>query len=60
VLLDQTAKREQVKSLRKRSHMPQGSLFFEKIVPILLILMGALMLALVLFAAGILLGIVRF
>jgi hypothetical protein len=40
--------------------MPQGSLFFEKIVPILLIGMGILMVLLVLFAAGVLLGIVRF
>lgn len=46
--------------MRTRSHMPQGSLFFEKIIPILLIGLGILMVLLVLFAAGVLLGIVRF
>jgi hypothetical protein len=40
--------------------MPAGSLLFEKVVPVLLVLLGLLMLILVLFAAGVLLGIVRF
>lgn len=40
--------------------MPQHSLFFEKVVPVLLILMGIITAALVLFAAGVLLGIVHF
>jgi len=42
------------------SRMPSGSLFFEKIVPLLLVLMGLLTVVLVLFAAGVLLGIVHF
>ncbi|HVN15349.1 MAG TPA: hypothetical protein VMT73_06380 [Anaerolineales bacterium] len=46
--------------LRDRSHMPQNSVFFEKVIPILLIGMGVLMLLLILFAAGVLLGIVHF
>ncbi len=45
---------------RATSHMPEDSVFFEKIVPVLLIVMGVLMAVLVLFAAGVLLGIVRF
>ncbi|MGE5251934.1 MAG: hypothetical protein ACM3QS_17150 [Bacteroidota bacterium] len=55
-----TSDPEQMKNLRKRSHMPQGSLFFEKIVPILLIGMAVVMALLVLFAAGVLTGLIRF
>lgn len=43
-----------------RSHIPEKSMFFEKIVPALLILMGILTAALILFAAGVLLGIIHF
>jgi hypothetical protein len=53
-------RQERIKALRQKSHMPQKSLFFEKIVPILLIIMGIIMVALVLFAAGVILGVVRF
>jgi hypothetical protein len=60
VFLRQTGNREQLQKLRKWSHMPRGSLFFERVIPILLVGMGILMVALVLFAAGVLLGIVRF
>jgi len=40
--------------------MPQGSLLFEKVIPVLLVIMGVIMILLVLFAAGVLLGIVHF
>jgi len=43
-----------------KSHIPQNSVLFEKIVPALLILMGIIMAGLILFAAGVLLGIIRF
>lgn len=43
----------------KRSHMPENSLIFERLVPALLILLGILTLALILFAAGVLLGIIH-
>jgi hypothetical protein len=43
-----------------KSHMPKDSLFFEKIVPISLITMGIITLGLILFAAGVILGIVHF
>jgi len=43
-----------------KSHIPRNSVFFEKVVPALLILMGIITLGLILFAAGVLLGIVRF
>jgi hypothetical protein len=46
--------------LTDRSHVPQNSMLFEKIVPALLILMGILTVALILFAAGVLLGILHF
>lgn len=44
----------------KRSHIPQNSYFFEKIVPAALIGMGIITFALILFAAGVLLGLVKF
>jgi len=43
-----------------KSHMPEHSVLFEKIVPALLILMGIITVGLILFAAGVLLGIVHF
>jgi hypothetical protein len=43
-----------------KSHIPEKSFLFEKIVPIALILMGVIMLGLMIFAAGIVLGIVHF
>ena len=42
------------------SHIPQNSIFFEKIVPIALITMGILTFGLMIFAAGVLLGLVHF
>ena len=42
------------------SHAPEHSVLFEKVIPALLILMGVLTLALILFAAGVLLGIIHF
>jgi hypothetical protein len=41
----------------KKSHMPKDSVLFEKIVPALLIILGIVTLALILFAAVVLLGI---
>lgn len=43
-----------------KSHIPQNSVLFEKIVPILLISMGLLTAGLILFAACVLLGLVHF
>jgi hypothetical protein len=43
-----------------KSHAPQNSVLFEKLIPALLIGMGILTVILILFAAGVLLGIVRF
>jgi hypothetical protein len=45
---------------RNRSHMPDNSLFFEKVVPALLVLMGIVLVGLVLFAAGVIFGIIHF
>ena len=47
-------------SIKSKSHMPKDSLFFEKIVPISLITMGIITLGLMLFAAGVIIGIVHF
>jgi len=46
--------------MKSKSHMPKDSLFFEKIVPISLITMGVITVGLILFAAGVILGIVHF
>ncbi|MEP0805810.1 MAG: hypothetical protein HRF47_09985 [Chloroflexota bacterium] len=43
-----------------KSHMPKDSFLFEKIVPVSLVVMGVVMLGLILFAAGVLLGFVKF
>ena len=43
-----------------KSHMPKDSFLFEKIVPASLILLGVVMLGLIIFAAGVLLGLVKF
>jgi len=43
-----------------KSRAPKDSMLFEKIVPALLILMGVLTVALILFAAGVLLGLIHF
>ena len=42
------------------SRITGKSMLFEKIIPALLIVMGVLMAALILFAAGVLLGIIHF
>jgi hypothetical protein len=43
-----------------KSHMPQNSVFFEKVVPVLLVILGIITLGLMLFAAGVLLGLIHF
>lgn len=47
-------------NMKSKSHMPKDSLFYEKIVPISLITMGVITLGLILFAAGVILGVVHF
>ncbi|HEY6072836.1 MAG TPA: hypothetical protein VIV15_05430 [Anaerolineales bacterium] len=43
-----------------KSRAPANSILFEKIIPALLVFMGVLMAVLILFAAGVLLGIIHF
>ena len=43
-----------------KSRMPRNSILFEKVVPALLVFMGVLTILLILFAAGVLLGIIHF
>ena len=45
---------------KAKSHIPQNSILFEKIIPVVLILLGVITLGLMLFAAGVLLGIIHF
>ena len=40
--------------------MPSDSLFYDRIIPILLVVLGIIMFILILFAFGVLLGIVPF
>ncbi len=42
-----------------KSHMPTNSVLYEKIIPVALVFMGVLTVALILFAAFILLGVVH-
>ncbi len=44
---------------KNKSRAPENSMFFEKIIPALLIFLGVLTAALILFAVGVLLGIVH-
>ncbi len=46
--------------INSRSHIPEKSFLFEKVVPMALIVMGVITLGLMAFAAGVLLGIVHF
>jgi len=57
---DGLAENEKQKLLRQKSHMPEKSLLYEKVVPALLIGMGIVMVVLILFAAGVLLGFISF
>jgi hypothetical protein len=50
----------QGKSRPGSSRMPEKSTFYEKVVPVLLIAFGVVMVLLVLFAAAVLLGIIKF
>ncbi len=43
-----------------KSRAPKNSVFFEKAVPVVLIGMGVLTVILILFAAGVLLGLIHF
>jgi hypothetical protein len=43
-----------------KSHMPDNSVLFEKVIPAALGLMGILTVVLILFAAGVLLGFIQF
>ncbi|MFN2236871.1 MAG: hypothetical protein ACK2U1_21795 [Anaerolineales bacterium] len=43
-----------------KSRMPKDSVLFDKVIPASLIFMGILTVVLILFAAGVLLGIVQF
>ena len=45
---------------KAKSHTPGNSVLFEKVVPALLIVMGVMTIVLILFAAGVLLGIIHF
>jgi hypothetical protein len=57
--LENNRKFDDADKQRSRSHMPQ-TFFFEKLIPVLLVVMGIVTVSLILFAAGVLLGLVRF
>lgn len=43
-----------------KSHVPQGSILFDKVVPAAFVVLGFVTLVLILFAVGVLLGLIRF
>lgn len=51
---------EKNRALHNQGHMPKNPLFFEKVIPVMLVILGVVMLMLVLFAAAILMGIIQF
>jgi len=48
------------KKSRSSSRMPENSALFEKVIPTLLIVMGVVMAGLILFAIGVLVGVISF
>jgi hypothetical protein len=48
------------KGQRPGHRMPKDSLFYERVVPVLLVAMAAVLLALVLLAVGVLVGFISF
>ena len=58
--MDKPERQTELAELRKKSHMPGHSVFFEKIIPILLVILGVILVGMVLFAVGVLVGIVKF
>lgn len=46
--------------MNSKSRMPENSVLFDKVIPASLIFMGILTVILILFAAGVLLGVVQF
>jgi hypothetical protein len=53
-------KKKERKIVRGKSHIPENSVFYEKVVPALLIGLLIIMVILILVAAGVLLGIVPY
>lgn len=53
-------KDSQRSEIRRRAHMPPNSIFFEKLVPVILVILGVICAGLILFAAGVLLGLIQF
>ena len=43
-----------------KSRMPENSVLFEKVIPAALVFMGILTVTLILFAMGVLLGVIQF
>jgi len=56
----ESEKGKQVKISRGKSRMPENSVFFEKVVPGMLIGLAIVMVVLIILAAGVIIGIVPF
>jgi len=48
------------KVLKANSHIPTGSVFYNKIIPILLVIMAILTITFIVIAAGVLFGLVPY
>ena len=47
-------------TVNSKSRMPENSVLFKKVIPVALAIMGILTIILILFATGVLLGIIQF
>ena len=48
------------KALKAKSHIPTGSFFYGKIIPVLLVVMAILTITFIVIAAGVLFGVVPY
>lgn len=46
--------------IRKKSHMPEDSLLFEKLVPVMLVGLAVVTVGMIVYAAAVLLGFIQF
>ncbi len=51
-------KPKQSRGLKPSSRMPEDSVFYDKVLPVLFVILGVIMLVLIAFAVGVLAGII--
>ncbi len=58
--MEEKERAEPRKTARNPSRMPANSVFYNKVVPALLVIMGVVMVAMILFAAAVIAGLIKF